>query len=282
MNSLKSSCVPSSSWSDTEVTSLREDHRNEGIDSPTVWERVANRRWGTYTSEIARCAILRSHQISGEPKAALEIGCEGGRWSQLLASLGWKMTCVDTDPEALKVCQNRMPTATCVLAKASDEKIPSEADSIDLLLCIEVAPVIQSHWFISEGARVLRARGLIVGVFWNRWSPRGVFVRRRGDKDLYKHPYAHWKRQISNHGFSIIYQEGYCWFPFHRTSDSAYIPFFTQLEKCLGLRKLTWFSPWIAFIAQKRPVNLLDKPQVSGSLSASWLNSASHRKSSSS
>jgi SAM-dependent methyltransferase len=255
MNSLEqSSSVPLSnvsSWSDTEIRNLRQERRNEGIDSATVWERVANRRWGTYTSEIARQAILRSHGLVGKPTNALEIGCEGGRWSLLLTSLGWKMTCVDTDHEALKLCQKRIPTATCVLANATDERIPCEADSMDLLLCMEVAPVVQAPWFISEGCRILRDGGLMVGVFWNRLSLRGAFVRHRGDKDHYKHAYAAWKRKMSNHGMHIIYEEGYCWFPFHRTSDSVYIPFFTLLEKSLGLRKLTRFSPWIAFIAQK-------------------------------
>jgi SAM-dependent methyltransferase len=240
-----------SSRSDIDVHKMREERRNEGINSPTVWERVANRRWGAYTSGVAKQAILRSHGLLGEPTLALEIGCEGGRWSELLTSLGWKMTCIDSDHEALKLCQQRIPTATCVLANASDDKIPCDAGSVDLLLCIEVAPVIQSDWFVNEAARVLTERGLVVGVFWNRLSLRGLFVRRRGDTEHYKHAYTVWKRNIFKRGFRIIYEEGYCWFPFHRTSDSVYIPFFTQLEKYSGLRKLTSISPWIAFIAKK-------------------------------
>src|SRR5262245_19822301 len=81
----------------TALQNLRDERNNDGIDSPTVWERVANRRWGAYTSEIAKQAILRSHHIIGQPTVALEIGCEGGRWSELLTGLGWKMICVDTD-----------------------------------------------------------------------------------------------------------------------------------------------------------------------------------------
>ena len=234
-----------------DLRNIHETREIEGIDSPTIWERVAERQWGAYTSEIAKQAILRSDGLSGKPAVALEIGCEGGRWSKLLTSLGWKTICVDTDREALELCRKRIPTAHCILSNSSDESIPCESHSIDLLLCLEVAPVIQSDWFINEGFRVLRERGLIVGVFWNRLSLRGLFVRARGDSEHYKHAYTSWKRDLSKRGFHIEYEEGYCWFPFHRTSDSRYIPFFTRLEKGFGLRKLTSLSPWIVFIARK-------------------------------
>ena len=234
-----------------ELRSIHEERRTQGNDSPTIWERVADRQWGAYTSQIAKQAILRSHRLLGKATVALEIGCEGGRWSKLLTSLGWKMICVDTDHEVLEVCQKRIPTAQCILITSSDNRIPCETNSIDLLLCLEVAPVIQSDWFINEGARVLREKGLIVGVFWNRLSLRGLYVRAKGDNEHYKHAYALWRRHLVKQGFNINYEEGYCWFPFHRTSNSRYIPFFTQLEKRLGLRKLTFISPWIVFIARK-------------------------------
>jgi SAM-dependent methyltransferase len=228
----------------------------ETSDDQTFWEKVGNTRWGAYTTEIARLAILRGHHIAARPTVALEIGCEGGRWSSLLANLGWSMICVDTDAEVLKLCQKRIPSANCILANPSDDKVRCESDSIDLLLCVEVGPVIQSDWFIEEGLRVLRNDGVIVGVFWNLLSLRGLFGHARaafaGDFDFYKIPYPSWKRKLSNRGFRILYEEGYCWFPFSRASNSALVPYFTLLEKVLGLRKLIFFSPWVVFIAQKK------------------------------
>ena len=49
----------------------------------------------------------------------------------------------------------------------------------------------------------------------------------------------------------MLYEEGFCWFPFRRASNSIFIPYVTSLEKKLGLRKLVVISPWIVFIAQK-------------------------------
>lgn len=225
----------------------------------TYWEKVAKTRWGAYTSDIARRAILRGHDLSGEPTTALEIGCEGGRWSKLLTDLGWNMVCTDINDELLKICKKRIPTANCILMRPNDDKIPCVTDSVNLLLCVEVAPVIQSDWFINEAFRVLQKDGLIIGVFWNVLSFRGLFAHIKasftGSFDYYKIAYLFWKRNLSNRGFCILYEEGYCWFPFPRASNSVFVPFFTRLEKRSGLRKLTAFSPWIAFIAQKKSKN---------------------------
>ena len=224
---------------------------DELFDPPTFWEIVADTTWGAYTSEMARQAILRAHQSLPQQTVALEIGCEGGRWSKLLTSLGWNMICVDTDQEVLKVCEKRIPTARCILASSSDQKIPSGDHSIGLLLCMEVGPVIQSEWFLEEGARVLRVGGLMVGVFYNRWSLRGLFARATGNRTYYRHAYPLWKQKLVRLGFHVSYEEGYCWFPFHRFSNSRYVPIVTHLEKRLGLRTLTSLSPWVAFVARK-------------------------------
>ena len=133
----------------------------------TFWERAARSAWGTYISEIEKEAVLRAHDIAGKPARALEIGCEGGRWSKLFSDLNWKMTCTDIDPRVLKICQLRLPTASCVAVEPGSREIPCETNSIGLLLCVEVPPVIKSRWFLDESRRVLTEGGLIVGVFFN-------------------------------------------------------------------------------------------------------------------
>lgn len=222
----------------------------------TYWENVASTRWGAYTTDVARRAILRVHDLSTEPTTALEIGCEGGRWSKLLTDLGWNMVCTDVNDEVLKICKERIPTAKCLLVRPKDNTIPCATDSVNLLLCVEVAPVIQSNWFLNEAFRVLQNDGFIVGVIWNLLSFRGLFGHIKasftGSFDWYKIVYRSWKRDLSNRGFCILYEEGYCWFPFPRASNSVLVPFFTRLEKVLGLRKYTVFSPWVVFIAQKK------------------------------
>jgi hypothetical protein len=120
---------------------------------------------------------------------------------------------------------------------------------------MEVAPVIQADWFISESFRVLQNDGIIVGVFWNLFSFRGFLAHTRsyftGNFYFYKISYNSWRMKLLSGGYSIFFEEGCCWFPFWRASNSIFIPAFVNLEKWIGLRKLASISPWIVFIAKK-------------------------------
>lgn len=222
----------------------------------TAWENIAQTKWGSYISEIEKRAILKAHSVSGPPNEAVEIGCEGGRWSKLLAEAGWKMTCVDTDSKVLRLCQSRIPTARCVLVDRSNATIPCDTGSEGLVLCLEVAPVMHgSNWFLDEAHRVLRPGGMIVGTFFNLLSYRGFIAHTtaplRGTYDYYRSSYAAWRRTLRKHGLVFLHEEGLCWFPFRRASNSALIPSFTKAEQYLGLRKLVSLSPWVVFVAQK-------------------------------
>ena len=225
------------------------------LDDSTFWEKVATTRWGAYITEVERRAILKAHESFSTPTTALEVGAEGGRWSTLLTDLGWRMTCTDVDEKALAACQERIPTANCILVKPDDRRLPCDSESVDMLLCIEVAPVIQSDWFASEAYRVLANDGVVVGVFWNLLSFRGFLAHARsslaGRFDFYKRSYPAWRREFTSGGFSVVYEEGYCWFPFSRASDSKFVPAFVRIERWFRLRRLISVSPWIVFIAKK-------------------------------
>src|SRR5256885_16316767 len=103
------------------------------------WELVGHStKYGRYTSEIERKTVLNAHNLITKPTTALEIGCEGGRWSKLLADFGWEMICTDIDQKSLAVCQRRIPTATCTLVSPEDTTFPCATESIGLTLCIQV------------------------------------------------------------------------------------------------------------------------------------------------
>jgi SAM-dependent methyltransferase len=222
----------------------------------TYWERVGNTRWGAYISDIEKRAILKANDLSKRPTAGIEIGCDGGRWSKLLTDLGWNMVCTDINEESLKICEKRIPAAKCILVRPDDNILPCVSESVDLVLCVEVAPVMQSDWVVCEWFRVLRNDGLVVGVFKNLLSIRGLFahvIASLSDSfDYYKNAYPLWRRKLSDSGFLMLHEEGYCWFPFRRASDSLFVPYIIRVEKGLGLRKLPVISPWIVFIAQKK------------------------------
>ena len=223
----------------------------------TFWEKAASSRWGSYLTEVEKAVILKAHHLSERPATALEIGCEGGRWSMLLAKADWKVICTDVDSETLKLCQKRIPEATCIQVAPDESRIPCDSASIKLLLCMEVDPVIPgSDWFVSEAMRVLQPGGLLVGNCLNRLSLRGLFVHHlvssENGYDPYKFTYIEWRAKMRAAGFSFIYEEGFGWFPFRRQSNSRLIPAVTRLERLLGLRKIASFSPNIVFIVRKK------------------------------
>jgi len=236
--------------------------KSVGFSEPrTLWERVALTRWGQYLSKIEEEAILQAEHLAGVPGEALEVGCEGGRWSKMLADKGWNLTCVDVNPEALKECRAKLPAANLILSDTEATTISVPDRNCSLVLCVEVAPVIQSDWFLPEAYRVMKSGGIMIGVVWNRTSIRGYMHRRRcrsdgkpGEAnidDFYSESYLGWRKRLTKAGFKLVKTRGCCWAPFGRSSDSRLIPFFTGFEQALGLRWMTALSPWVIFIARK-------------------------------
>ncbi len=225
----------------------------------TRWERIGETTtWGRYLADIERRTIMRAENLLGKVGKALEAGCGGGRWSKLLADRGWDLTCVDVDADALALCQRRIPTAKCVLASPRDECLPCGDAAIDLLLCIEVVPVIESAWFVRETRRVLIDGGLLVGVFINAHSLRGVASRRkehlRGREEharFYRASYGSFKEQLTESGFKVLDEESFCWGPFRRDSNSPFVPLWSRMERALHLNRVVMKGPWVAFIASK-------------------------------
>ena len=221
------------------------------------WENVAaTRRYVRHTSEIEKKAIIKTLSLAIKPTTALEIGCEGGRWSKLLSDAGWKLICMDTNRQALNICQERIPSATCILVNADDLELHCDTESVGLILCIEVPEVINASWFTNEVFRVLQKRGLIVGVFFNRLSWRGLLhpftaFLKGGLPYVYRYSYPNWRKSWHEKGFSLTYEEGFGWSPLSKTSDSPLVPVVTRIEHYLGLRRIISLSPLIAFIAQK-------------------------------
>ena len=125
---------------------------------------------------------------------------------------------------------------------------------------MEVDSVISSEWFIEEASRVLKAGGILVATLNNKSSLRAVFHQvlrpdeavMRKEKGFYEASYRDCRTRLLRCGFQMIHEEGCCWPPFARDSNSFLVPLFVQLEKYLGLRRLPLFSPWVVLAAQKR------------------------------
>jgi SAM-dependent methyltransferase len=220
----------------------------------TVWENVARTRWGQYMTAMVLDAILRAETAFPTPGAALEVGCDGGRWCHFLSQRGWRMTATDTNPQALDLCRTRYPTVECILVSPSDKSLPVDSQTMELLLCLEV-PDIASEWFLPEARRVLKPGGILVGVVMNHFSWRGLTnsarARLTGFKFEYPGSYASFRRRLRSESFRLRESRGCCWAPFTRTSNSRWIPFSTMMERVLGLHRITVLSPRIIFSASR-------------------------------
>ena len=225
----------------------------------TRWEKIGEAtRWGRYLAAVERRVILRAENYAGHPRNGIDLGCGGGRWSKLLNDRGWNMTCIDVDAEALSICAHKLPDAKCIQSRRADRTIPVAAESAGIALCIEAAPLIESDWFAGEVCRVLADGGILVGVFINGKSPRGVLSRvkdrlldRRTEYGFYRNSYAHCRKRLINAGFEMLHEESFCWGPFARDSNSPLVTTWTMLERAFHLRQLIRWGPWIVFIARK-------------------------------
>lgn len=229
-------------------------------ENPAVYDQTIHSRWGKYTCEIEKDVILKADNLCHDKDSLLELGCGDGRWLKLLSEKGWRRICATEITENyLAALKRNIPNFSGILTTLDNTVIPCDNASQNLILTIEVEPIIHSTWFYKEAHRVLKSKGLIVGVLTNKISARGIIyktaqkiLKKRWFQLLsYNQSYNYWKHIIEEHGFHMIYEQGFCWFPFPRRSNSILIPFFINLEKQLGLRKLYAFSPWIIFIAQK-------------------------------
>jgi SAM-dependent methyltransferase len=227
------------------------------VATPTYWDKVNYAKWGQYLLRIERASILKAHALAGRPATAIDIGCGSGNWSELLSTLGWQLVCIDVDQQSLDTCKIRTPGAACILADPSANVITAESNSARLLLCVEVEIILQD-WFQAEVLRVLADGGIFVGVCWNRSSLRGLAWRlKHFPKNAHSKPayyqlqYASWRSKLVRAGFEFLHEEGFCWPPFQRSSNSFLIPAFAKMERLLLLNRWIRCSPWIAFIARK-------------------------------
>jgi hypothetical protein len=122
-----------------------------------------------------------------------------------------------------------------------------------------VVPLIESDWFHAEAHRVLQEGGVLVGVYINGRSWRGVAWRlkerlsqSRTSYSFYNEPYSDWKRRFLQTGFEMVHEESCCWGPFTRSSNSPFVPACAKLERALGLHRVVSWSPWVVFIARKK------------------------------
>jgi SAM-dependent methyltransferase len=231
----------------------------ELADEKTYWETASETAWGKYLTARELRVLMGGLDLAPLSGGAMEVGCEGGRWSRIVAQRRGAVICTDVDPDVLEMCARRTPGARCILVDPDDDRLPAGEDELGFLLAYEVSQVTNSGWFITEAARVLQSGGVLVISHHNSASLRAVAYhviarveRRRRKWPFYTGPsYAALRRSLIGEGFEVLHDEGMAWMPFSRESNSRLIPAATRLEAMLGLRRLPSLSPWTLTIARR-------------------------------
>jgi SAM-dependent methyltransferase len=246
------------------TTAIAQAERSSGL----VWERLMTEtRYGRYADRVEASMIEHLLSWASAPGVLLDVGCEGGRWSKVFADRGWQIIATDVDLKSLEACKARIPQAQCVVADSSGDRLPAKDQSIDVALCIEVAPVIHSSWAANEFARVLKPGARLAGVCWNRASWRGFFyhhapsLRSTGSHPLIGFPirYIDFRKQMIGCGFSFERELGYAWGPFRRTSNSRLVTLSGAFERLSGLQHLISVAPMVSFVCRKLPTGRPDR-----------------------
>ncbi len=233
----------------------------------TFWEHVGRTtRAGRYLTGHVAAALEHAVSVLGQPGRAADVGCDAGRWSTVLSRLGWRLTCLDVNNEALAVCGRRIPDATQVHLGGSEQLRDLPDGSQDLLLVCEVAPVSAAPWFVSEAVRVLAPGGVLVFTYENPHSLRGMAYRAlRAATPWWKHDgmprfeaggydgpsYRALRGQLTAAGFVPEHEVGLAWGPFGRKSDSGLIPAWARTESVLGLQQVPTAAPFVVAVMRR-------------------------------
>lgn len=121
---------------------------------------------------------------TGEIHDALDVGAGTGKYTQLLAARGWRVTAVDPSADMLGQLRRNLPGVTTRLGTAEDAGLAE--NSTDLAVAAQAwhwcDPLVAS----TEMARVLRTGG-VLGLVWNQldvgipWVHRLARIMHAGD-----------------------------------------------------------------------------------------------------
>ncbi len=116
--------------------------------------------FGQYEQRYTSKGKLIAYELAGDGsgKAALDLGCRDGYWSERLVQKGYQVTSVDVAPQYSKA-----------IALDANREFPFPNESFDLVWCSEVIEHLKDPAFsIAQMKRVLKPRGSLVMTTPNR------------------------------------------------------------------------------------------------------------------
>lgn len=95
----------------------------------------------------------------------LDVGCGTGRYLELIAGLGWRVTGIDESPDQLRVARAPADASGSRIVKGDATALPFADASFDAAVAIMISTDIEPYErVVAECARVLRGDGRFVHV----------------------------------------------------------------------------------------------------------------------
>jgi SAM-dependent methyltransferase len=95
----------------------------------------------------------------------LDVGCGSGRYFEVLADLGWRVTGLDASEDQLRVARPRADLHGVGLFQGDATKLPFDDASFDAVAAIMITTDVEPYGrLVHESARVLRPGGRFVHV----------------------------------------------------------------------------------------------------------------------
>jgi SAM-dependent methyltransferase len=168
------------------------------MDGPEFWEEEEQvERFAARDPDRRLVALMERYDDPGATRV-LDIGCAGGRNTELLASKGFDVFAIDLSHAMIQRTRERVASILGqeeaerrVQVGHMDDLSRFESDEFDLVIALGIfhAAATQEEWegALTETARVLAPGGLLlVAVFSPRTDPRGEGIMKvPGEAHLY-------------------------------------------------------------------------------------------------
>lgn len=227
---------------------------------PGYWDRVGVTRMGLYVTRVESEFILRSLD-ERPPGYTADIGAGSGRLHPAIVPRSHAVFATEVTRDQLEI-MSKDGAVAAILVQKGQTSLPFRSKSLDTVVSIEVPAVSDQDWFRRECGRILTSRGRVIITVHNALSYKGLVsrllgrwraARRKSWANLYyRYGLSVHVREWKKAGFDVKASTGFYWPPLPRDADGPWVQIAATLERVLGLRLLTAWSPWVLLELEKR------------------------------
>ena len=181
----------------------------------------------------------------------LDIGGGSGRFAIPLAKLGYSLTVLDPNKEALDILCARHKNIS--LENTTFEEYKTDV-CFDFVLMIEVQGNFSDLEKIYQKVKQLTSKRAIM--IFTASNKNSIKYKVRKYFNHYHYPgikdYKTYKKMLSKAGFEIIAVKGFNWLPTRVNSNSILVTIFAFIERIFKLNRWVNQSPELLFCVKKK------------------------------